>query len=289
MKARWKDFTQEELELASALIRGPDELRCPPPEFISAALSEVLPEQLAAQVNHHVAGCPDCQALRDAWLDPDMASPSDPERLRIRRRIQAGMRPARKPLWARWSFLAAAGACAALTIAILLQVSRREALMKPAPVATTAQIRPAFVLPFESPELKLPSSDAVLWRGEEAAGRQAYLKDLGAAFEPYRRGDWTAAAERFQALAARFPQQPEAPFYRAICMLQLGRAEEAIALLEQAKRLQPAHLKDDLDWYLSVAWERHGDPERAKQLLQGLCQSKGAYQARACDGLSRLR
>lgn len=90
-------------------------------------------------------------------------------------------------------------------------------------------------------------------------------------------------------MSARYPKAAEPPFYLGVSLLYLHRPEEAAAALEAARALKPEALKEDVEWYLGVAWEGSGKRQQAASVLEPLCGREGPYRERACDGLRWLR
>ena len=69
-------------------------------------------------------------------------------------------------------------------------------------------------------------------------------------------------------------------------LLFLERPAEALGWLEGADPAGSPVLADDILWYRAVAEERGGQPDGAREILDGLCAATGVYQERACDALA---
>ena len=137
----------------------------------------------------------------------------------------------------------------------------------------------------EPAPLKLPFAAALVLRGQPGGASEPYLRELGAALEPYRASQYAEAARRLAELGRKFPDAVEPPFYEGVAKLLLEDTAGAVAALENARRIGGEALNDDIAWYLAAARERAGEWDRAVLLLRPLCQSESVHRKAACQAL----
>lgn len=288
-RKRYRDLDPD--ERAAVQRAGLDRTGCPPFDRMLAAQAGVLPEQDATPIKAHVAACPLCQTLCAEFTAGELAAPAAGNLERIRARFDAKLGTSHRPaLWRRWQlWVALAGAAA--SVAMLSIIPPRRSIPEPgrAPGAAVVKKQPSFRLPLEAPPVKLPVDAAITWRGEDGASKQLYLTALGGALSPYRAGDYASAAPKLRDLAGRYPDSAEAAFYLGVSLLFLNQPADALAALEAAARLQPEALRDEVEWFMGVAWERNGNGSEAAARIEKLCARPGPYRQPACSALSQLR
>lgn len=267
---------------ANCAAAGP----CPEPRLLLAVRSGVAVESAAA-VERHVTLCPMCQQLSRDLADHEFPAASEAEDRRIRARWQGASRHGfRSREW----MVPLVAACAVLVIAIVLVRDRHRGPAAPEPVAqSSAPARPE-TGPFTLTKaaIKVPAAAVLTFRGS-GGGAQNYLADLAAALEPYRKDDFAEAARRLGLLASRYPEAAEPPFYEGVSQLYLNQNEAAVQSLESARRRGTDTLKDDISWYLGLAYHRVGRIPDAHRELDGLCKYSGQYQNGACAALKALQ
>jgi tetratricopeptide (TPR) repeat protein len=263
---------------------------CPPYDQLLAARADVLPEAEAGPILSHLDGCGACQTLLADLMSAELASPSEAELGRIRSRMDAQLQPAKKPLaWLRWQVWAPAAAAMA-GILFAIYVNKAPQVHNKTEVAERRDDAPQRAhLPLQKPPLKLPLAAAITWRGAEGGKPEEYLKQLGVAMAPYRADDFVGSTRPLRELAEAYPQAVEPHFYLGVCLLYQNQPQQALTALFAARRRDPDALKDDVEWYVGVAWERTGNRKEAMAALQPLCERTGAYQERACSAVAQLR
>ena len=242
------------------------------------------PERDAFEI--HILECDACRQALEAHLD--LAEVLRVSRPRVDSRAPA---PFRSP---RWLPLAAGLAAAVLAGTVFLG---RVSAPTTAPGGSRAshgptsdpatRVPPAPVaLPLEKPAVALSADRVVRLRG---GGTDSFLADFGRAIEPYRNDDYAQAADRLAELARLHPKSPEARFYQGVSLLFLGRAAEAVEVLEQAAALAQGPQRDDAEWYLSLALMRADRKAAAVTHLEALCGRAGPRQEAACATLRNVR
>jgi predicted Zn-dependent protease len=117
-----------------------------------------------------------------------------------------------------------------------------------------------------------------------SAGSEArFVDDIAPALNAYREHDYAEADRRFAAVNPQYPKSVELSFYHAIVRLFLNDATGAIASLQSARRLDDGSFAPEISWYLAVAYERAGEPVRARAELDTLCRQSSAFARRACE------
>ncbi|MBS1825665.1 MAG: tetratricopeptide repeat protein [Acidobacteria bacterium] len=291
MRNRFDDLDPEEREMVARA--GLDKLHCPPFDRMLAAQSGVLEEGEAAPLRRHLESCRYCQALAADFLQGESAAPSTQNLDHVRARLNKGIAGIAKPApwWRQWQvFAAIAGAAACLAIAVNVNQQSPEVKKSTGTGAPSVEApKPRFRLPLSAPPVKLSVGSAIVWRGESATNEETYLKDLGAALAPYRAGQYAEAASQLAAVTKKYPQSAEAAFYLGVSLLHQNQPQPARAALEKAEALRPQALRDEVQWFLGVAWERTGNPGQAAAQLKPLCATPGPYHDAACSALPHLR
>lgn len=303
MNTRHHDWDDEEIETFASLEDELADLRerhrdDPPLDLLRAAGADALPDPLQEKVTAYLHSSDWNRALVEG---ADQAAPSLDAAWgdRLLTRIRKGpldQAATARPL--RWTW-APAWALAAVVIAALAGVVWRNA-SRPIETPATAgrEASPAiaqppsqpprrtFKLELAKPEVKLTAT-ALIVRGKGQTGR--FVDEAAPGLNAYRAGDYENAAREFEALQPRYPKSVEITFYLGISRLFLDDTSAAVRALESARELNDESFNDDAAWYLAVAYERAGVPDRSRALLEDLCRGKGAFAARACAAVSNFR
>lgn len=227
---------------------------CPPAVRIWEAVNSRLEPVDAAAVVDHVASCGACA---EAWR---MARELEP--------AEAGSGPIPFPEKRRksvvWGLLAAA-ATLALTIGAwpLLRGTPAPAprvagtitpsqapAAKPAPAQTTAALGPSI----EKAPVVLSASRVLVFRNQTSA--DPFVEDFAVAIEPYRKDDYPEAITRLDALARKYPDADEPPFYLGVSLLIASRRADAVAPLRRAANGRDAAIAAQARRYLALATAR---------------------------------
>jgi hypothetical protein len=283
-----RDFEREEERMAELLGKASRPAPCPPPDQLLALEEGVLPEDVAREIEVHIASCRLCEMLRSDLAEPSIAEPTLDQIARVRRRVKAGA-SSRGRLIVRYGAIAATLATVAILGSYLFRDYRRPASER----IETVKLPPEFQktppieyhLPLEKAPLKLPLPAMVVLRGVENQENEAYLKELGAAMEPYRSDRFEEASRRLESLAGRYPAAVEPVFYLGVSRLLQNDLAGAATALEKARKIGGEALNDDIAWYLAVAYERSRGFEHAAPALKALCAGEGAYREAACAAL----
>jgi len=264
--------------------------------MLRAADADALPPDLQARVGRHLQDSAWSQALvhglRESGADDRLDAESE-DRLfdRITREARAAAPASSRR---RWTPVLMGGFAVAATVVLAVIVSRSgsDTVATPssgqkAPAiekAPAAPLRPAILIAYSKPDVKL-SSSALTWRGDASAN--PFLKDLAPAFDAYRSGDYARAGAAFDRLSALYPDAVEVLFYQGVTRMLAGNDAGAIAPLEAAARLRNAAFADDVSWFLAVARQRSGRPD-ARAGFADLCRGTGRHAAAACAAVAQL-
>jgi hypothetical protein len=224
---------------------------CPPSIRIWEAVNGQLDPADAAAVVDHVSSCGACA---EAW--------------RIARELEVEEAgggfvipfPARRRTSFVWGLLAAA---ATLILAIgawpLLRGTPAPATPvatavtptpAPAPAQTTAALGPAI----EKAPIVLSASRVLVFRSKASA--DPFVDAFAVAIEPYRKDDYAEAITRLDALARKFPDADEPPFYLGVSLLIASRPADAVAPLRRAANGRDAAIAAQARRYLVLATAR---------------------------------
>ena len=133
---------------------------------------------------------------------------------------------------------------------------------------------------------EMPVAVAVAARGD-GAPQHGMSEELLQGIRAYRNDGYAAALVRFERAADAGEAFPELPLLRGACLLQAGRAPEAVELLAGAVRRDPAD--DESRWYLAQAWLACGEGARAIDHLHMVARRPGTYREQAAALLRRVR
>jgi hypothetical protein len=299
------DFNPEEREFLREMDPGLAKLRskagpCPHPDLLMAVVSGV-PIESADAIRQHVALCPICEELSRDLAAYEFPGASAAEDHRIRARWQQRGSPHGSiSLWAWfWRPLPIAGVLAILVLVTVIAVRKTASVVQPsaspeiargraavgptpAPVVTAS----AFLL--QKAAIKVPAASVLIYRGN-GDGNQAFLKDLAAALEPYRTDDYAEAVRRLKVLLPKYPDAAEPAYYLGVSQLSLDQNDSAIESLQTARARAGDTLRDDISWYLALAFNNGGKVAEARREVENLCMRAGEYKDRACAAVDELR
>lgn len=129
-----------------------------------------------------------------------------------------------------------------------------------------------------------PYKDAALEPGDRGSG------DISA-FEQfhifYWEGQYQEALDVFESLQPFEKPVGNTLFIKANCLLALGRADEATALLEKINRDKSSRFGAEVEWYLALSYLSSGQISKTRTILQTLANTPGS--ARYRDAASLLK
>jgi TolA-binding protein len=120
----------------------------------------------------------------------------------------------------------------------------------PAPAQTTAALGPAI----EKAPVVLAASRVLVFRNKASA--DPFVEAFAVAIEPYRKDDYPEAITRLDALARKYPDADEAPFYLGVSLLIASRPADAVAPLRRAANGRDAAIAAQARRYLALATTR---------------------------------
>jgi len=120
------------------------------------------------------------------------------------------------------------------------------------------------------------------------SGTDARTRALRAAFTPYRRGDYPAAASAFDGIRIDHPDDPTATLYLGICRLFQDEVPNGLELLRGIPGTATPDEMAEAEWYGLVGIARLRDPSAARPEAERLCRAGGRAAARACAALDAL-
>jgi hypothetical protein len=121
------------------------------------------------------------------------------------------------------------------------------------------------------------------------SGSTAAARALNKALEPYRTGDYAAAATALDGFLLDHPGDPVATLYLGISRLFVGEPQNALEILRALPGSATGAIMAEAEWYSVVGIARLRDPSAAEPEARRLCDGKGPASARACAALERLR
>jgi hypothetical protein len=121
-----------------------------------------------------------------------------------------------------------------------------------------------------------------------SVGNTPSARALNTALEPYRKGDYVAAATALDGFLLDHPGDPVATLYLGISRLFMDEPQNALEILRGMPGSASEQMMVESEWYSVVGAARLRDPSAAEGEARTLCERKGPASARACAALERL-
>jgi len=159
------------------------------------------------------------------------------------------------------------------------------------PVAAVLAVVLAVVLrPSAPPEVsELANITPISW---QPTADESVVPRFRSGMERYRAGDWTGAAADLSAAIPTLGDSDaglEVRLYLGICLLQLGRTEEAVSVLQRAGTSVNRAVQERACWYRAQAHLLLGQVADARALLNELSRTSAPYARPASEQLLALR
>ncbi|MCC7126669.1 MAG: hypothetical protein IT178_17600, partial [Acidobacteria bacterium] len=103
------------------------------------------------------------------------------------------------------------------------------------------------------------------------AGATPLERQLNAAFEPYRRGDYAAAASALDGVRLDHPDDPVAALYLGISRLFMDEVPNGLEILRSIPGSASAEVMAEAEWYGLVGIARLRNPSAALPEAKSLC------------------
>ena len=237
-------------------------------EIVSYTNGDMAPGQ-RAEIDRHLEDCRLCAGAVDgvARLESkqDYLRSASSVLTRIRLRSAGAMPMAGQSArsWSARSYLAVAATIAVVAglTAYLTRPGAGEALFQ------------EYFEPY-------PSTQPIV-RGADMNGRSPALV-------LYESRDYKGAIVAFEDGLKAEPNDAALRFYAGLCQLALGRSEDAIANLEQTRRLGVHELEAPAEWYLALAHLRSHNVGEARSRLNRILEGRGFYSNKARALLGEL-
>jgi outer membrane protein assembly factor BamD (BamD/ComL family) len=110
------------------------------------------------------------------------------------------------------------------------------------------------------------------------------------ALQEYNEKSYVEATKYFNSLRTEVKQKnPIIVFYLANAQLQSGQVLEAIDNLSYLSQYPGDISKEEINYYLALAYLKNGKRENAKDLLEVICGKNSKYSDKSCEILMKLR
>jgi hypothetical protein len=120
------------------------------------------------------------------------------------------------------------------------------------------------------------------------AGTSPGARALNAALEPYRKGDYVAAASALDGVRMDDPDDATAALYLGISRLFINEPQNALEILRPLEYGTPPLVAAEAAWYSLVGIARLRDPSAVEGEAEALCTKGGPTAARACSAVELL-
>jgi TolA-binding protein len=134
---------------------------------------------------------------------------------------------------------------------------------------------------FETYFVPFPNTTPIV-RSEQQANR--FLQAMSA----YEMEDYATALNLLKAELSNNAKNTRAQFYAAMACLKLGNVEQAIRYLQTVLSAPDSEYYQHSQWYLSLAYLKSEDYQRAAELLQKIVNNNPKYKKRASELLEVL-
>jgi hypothetical protein len=121
-----------------------------------------------------------------------------------------------------------------------------------------------------------------------ATGSSAQDRQLQAALEPYRKGDYEAAASALDGFRLDHPDEPVSALYLGISRLFMDEVPNGLEILRGIPGSASAEVMAEAEWYGVVGIARLREPQAAEAEARAICARGGPAAARACAALDKL-
>lgn len=231
---------------------------CPPaPRLWEAVHGELDPAEAAVVVDHLSS----CGACAEAWrlareIAPEQtdARPVLPFPVKRRASVVWGLLAAAATVLLAvnaWPLLRGASTPATpVATAVTPATSTPAPAPAPVPEQTTAALSPAI----EKAPVVLSATRVLVFRNKTSA--DPFVAAFAAAIEPYKKDDYPEAIARLGALARKYPDADEPPFYLGVSLLMASRPADAVAPLKRAAKGRDAAIAAQARRYLELAAAR---------------------------------
>ena len=104
----------------------------------------------------------------------------------------------------------------------------------------------------------------------------------------FQTGDYQQALEEFKKISEQYPQDTLPRRYMGMCLILLGRLDEAVGILQEASREEPSNAA--LHYFLARAYHEQGASEKAGRELEEVLRldPEGLYGIAAKDALQQV-
>ncbi len=131
---------------------------------------------------------------------------------------------------------------------------------------------------------------AVVKMDSVQSGTATVTDDSDLAMQKYEQKDYVGAAMDFEAALKNDPNNYNALFYSAVSYLSTGETDKAITNLNKVLEKKDGDLYDAAQWYISLAYIKKKDTQKARKNLTELQQNpKSKYQKQADETLKEMR
>lgn len=129
-----------------------------------------------------------------------------------------------------------------------------------------------------------PLEPAPVLEGGDGPGAAA----LARALQPYRKGDYQAAATALDGVWLDHPDEHRAALYLGVSRLFMDEVPNALEILRMAQASPDPRVAAEAQWYVLVGIARLREPASGIAEVREVCEHPGPYSDRACAALKQL-
>lgn len=110
---------------------------------------------------------------------------------------------------------------------------------------------------------------------------------LRAALQAFNKGECALVSEQLEVIRSKYPDDPNARFYMAMCLERMNRYSEALILFEKIKDEEYNVFREEAEWHTGLNLFYLGENDRAASVLRKIIAADGFYAAAAREELKK--
>lgn len=115
-----------------------------------------------------------------------------------------------------------------------------------------------------------------------------YYDDLlRAALQAFNKGECELVSEQLEVIRSKYPDDPNARFYMAMCLERMNRYAEALVLFEKMMGEEYNVFREEAEWHTGLNLYHLGENDRAAGLMKKIIAADGFYAGAASEELKK--
>jgi hypothetical protein len=110
---------------------------------------------------------------------------------------------------------------------------------------------------------------------------------LRAALQAFNKGECELVSEQLEVIRSKYPDDPNARFYMAMCLERMNRYAEALVLFEKMMAEEYNVFREEAEWHTGLNLFYLGEKDRAAGVLSKIIAADGFYAGAASEELKK--